>query len=137
MFTIDPPDGAARRVRTVLGALELQPGSLQRLLANNDARSRTTMCRSPVDRQSVSDRLLQPTGNSLGLLSGVSTGVSFFDPAASAPRIHQYSVDVQRQLAGDMSLVAGYVGRAAITSTSTLRSISISYQPNTWRSAGS
>src|SRR5689334_1728101 len=54
--------------------------------------------------------LLQPTGNSLGLLSGVSTGVSFFDPNATAPRMQQYSVDVQRQLPGDMSVVVGYVG---------------------------
>ncbi|MBW8861256.1 MAG: TonB-dependent receptor, partial [Acidobacteria bacterium] len=54
--------------------------------------------------------LLQPTGNSLGLLSGVSTGVSFFDPNATAPRMQQYSVDLQRQLPGDMSVVVGYVG---------------------------
>ena len=54
--------------------------------------------------------LLRPTGNTLGLLSGASSGVSFFDPNATAPRVQQFSVDVQRQLAGDMSIVAGYVG---------------------------
>src|SRR5207237_7545560 len=54
--------------------------------------------------------LLQPSGNSQGLLSGVSTGVSFFDPDATAPRMQQYSVDVQRQLPGDMSVVVGDVG---------------------------
>jgi hypothetical protein len=43
-------------------------------------------------------------------LSGASTGISFFDPNATAPRVHQYSVDIQRQLPGNMSLVAGYVG---------------------------
>jgi len=54
--------------------------------------------------------LLQPTGNSLGLLSGTSTGVSFFDPDATAPRMQQYSVDLQRQLPGGVSVVVGYVG---------------------------
>src|SRR6185295_16969608 len=54
--------------------------------------------------------LLQPTGNSLGPLSGVSSGVSFFDPEATAPRMQQYSVDVQRQLPGNMSAIVGYVG---------------------------
>src|SRR4029077_20345086 len=53
---------------------------------------------------------LKPTGNSLGLLSGVSSGVSFFDPGATAPRMQQYSVDIQRQLAGNMSAIVGYVG---------------------------
>src|SRR6185503_18936602 len=54
--------------------------------------------------------LLQPSGNSLGLLSGASSGVSFFDPNGSAPRIQQYSADLQRELRGNMSLGAGYVG---------------------------
>ncbi len=54
--------------------------------------------------------LLQPTGNSLGLLSGVSSGISFFDPSATAPRLQQYSVDVQRELPGHMSAIVGYVG---------------------------
>src|SRR5207237_3518119 len=56
--------------------------------------------------------LLQPSGNSQGLLSGVSTGVSFFDPDATAPRMQQAFGDVQRQLPGDMSVVVGYVGSA-------------------------
>jgi len=54
--------------------------------------------------------LLRPSGNSLGLLSGVSSGVSFFDPQATAPRMQQYSFDIQRQLPGNMSAIVGYVG---------------------------
>jgi trimeric autotransporter adhesin len=54
--------------------------------------------------------ILPPSGNSLGLLSGASSGVSFFDPNATAPRMQQYSADVQRELPGGMSLSLGYVG---------------------------
>jgi trimeric autotransporter adhesin len=54
--------------------------------------------------------LLQPTGNSLGLASGASSGISFFDPNATAPRMQQYSVDLQRELPGNISVGAGYVG---------------------------
>jgi len=54
--------------------------------------------------------LLQPTGNSLGLASGASSGISFFDRSATAPRIQQYSADVQRELPGNISVSAGYVG---------------------------
>ncbi len=56
------------------------------------------------------DGLLQPTGNTLGLASGVSSGVSFFDPSGTAPRVQQYSVDLQRELPGNMSVGVGYVG---------------------------
>src|SRR6185436_10613711 len=35
---------------------------------------------------------------------------SFFDPNGKAPRIQQYSVDLQRELGGNMSLGIGYVG---------------------------
>jgi hypothetical protein len=54
--------------------------------------------------------LLQPTGNSLGLASGASSAVSFFDPDGSAPRVQQYSADLQRELGGNTSIGIGYVG---------------------------
>src|SRR5204862_290028 len=54
--------------------------------------------------------LLQPTGNSLGLASGASSAISFFDPEATAPRIQQYSIDYQRELPGNISAGVGYVG---------------------------
>ena len=60
------------------------------------------------------------------MLTGVSTSISFIDPERDAPRVHQYSVDMQRQLPGDMSIGLTYMGadrpapaRSATTSTST------------------
>jgi hypothetical protein len=50
------------------------------------------------------------SGNSLGLLTGVSSSVTFVDPSRDAPRVHQYSVDMQRQLPGDMSVGVTYMG---------------------------
>jgi len=54
--------------------------------------------------------LLQPSGNALGLLTGVSSAISFYDPNATAPRIQQWSADVQRELPGGMNVSVGYMG---------------------------
>jgi hypothetical protein len=54
--------------------------------------------------------LQQPTGSSLGLLTGVGGNVEFVDQTKGAPRVHQYSVDVQRELPGNMAVTIGYVG---------------------------
>jgi trimeric autotransporter adhesin len=54
--------------------------------------------------------LTQPSGNARGLLTGVSSSVSFVDETRDAPRVHQYSFDVQRELPGRMSLTVGYIG---------------------------
>lgn len=54
--------------------------------------------------------LIAPTGNARGMLTGVSSSVSFVDPTRTAPRVHQYSADVQRQLTDDMSVTIGYTG---------------------------
>lgn len=50
------------------------------------------------------------SGNASGLLTGVSTSISFIDPNRTAPRVHQYSVDMQRQLPGEMSIGVTYMG---------------------------
>ena len=50
------------------------------------------------------------SGNSLGMLTGVSSAVTFIDQNRDAPRVHQYSVDMQRQLGGDMSIGLTYMG---------------------------
>jgi hypothetical protein len=109
VFSINP--------RTVLRGgygLFWAPWNYSPVLSNGYSQTTTLVQNNNVPITSIDNPfptgLLQPTGNSLGLLTGTSTGVSFFDPSASAPRIHQYSVDLQRQLAGDMSLVVGYVG---------------------------
>ncbi len=54
--------------------------------------------------------LVQPSGNSLGLLTGVGGDVYFIDPNKSAPRVQQYSVDLQRELTGGVSVAVGYTG---------------------------
>src|SRR5262249_21873195 len=54
--------------------------------------------------------LLQPIGSSLGLLTGVGGNIGFIDQTKGSPRVHQYSVDVQRELPGQMAITVGYVG---------------------------
>lgn len=50
------------------------------------------------------------SGNASGLLTGVSSSISFTDPDRDAPRVHQYSADIQRQLPGDLSVGLTYMG---------------------------
>lgn len=50
------------------------------------------------------------SGNSDGMLTGASSSLTFVDPDRDAPRVHQYSVDMQRQLPGDMSVGVTYMG---------------------------
>ncbi len=54
--------------------------------------------------------LQRPFGSSLGLLTGVGGSINYIDQEKGAPIVHQYSVDVQRELAGDMAVTIGYMG---------------------------
>jgi hypothetical protein len=54
--------------------------------------------------------LAQPSGNSLGLLTGAGGDIYFIDPNKGAPRVQQYSADFQRELGGGVSLSLGYTG---------------------------
>ena len=54
--------------------------------------------------------LLKPTGNAAGLLTGVGSDVTSFDQQFHAPRVQQFSVDVERELPGHVALQAGYIG---------------------------
>jgi trimeric autotransporter adhesin len=54
--------------------------------------------------------LVQPKGNSLGPLSGVGTNIAYVDQNSTAPRVQQYSVDFQRELAGNQAILVSYVG---------------------------
>jgi hypothetical protein len=54
--------------------------------------------------------LVQPSGNSLGLLTGVGGDVYFIDPHKGAPRVQQYSVDLQRELGDGINVSVGYTG---------------------------
>jgi hypothetical protein len=54
--------------------------------------------------------LVQPSGSSRGLLTGTGGEIRFVDPEKGAPRVQQYSADMQRELPGGMSLLLGYMG---------------------------
>jgi hypothetical protein len=54
--------------------------------------------------------LIPPTGNSLGVASGIGQDFSLPDPNSKSPRVQQYSVDVQRQLPYGIAAEVGYVG---------------------------
>jgi len=54
--------------------------------------------------------LVQPAGSAAGLLAGVGTTIRYVDQNKGAPRVQQYSVDLQRELAGSMSVTLSYIG---------------------------
>ncbi|MGH9387584.1 MAG: carboxypeptidase regulatory-like domain-containing protein [Vicinamibacterales bacterium] len=56
------------------------------------------------------DGLTPITGNALGPLTGVSSAITVIDPNRDAPRVHQYSADIQRELRGNMSVGLTYMG---------------------------
>jgi hypothetical protein len=54
---------------------------------------------------------LTPTsGNTLGLLTGTGSDITFIDPNKGAPRVQQYSFDLQREFPGGVSVSVGYTG---------------------------
>jgi hypothetical protein len=54
--------------------------------------------------------IVQPLGNSLRALSGVGTSISYVDQNSTAPRVQQWSIDVQRELPGAMAINFQYLG---------------------------
>jgi hypothetical protein len=54
--------------------------------------------------------ILPPIGSSQGLLGLVGSSIDVIDQNKGAPYVHQYSVDVQRELRGNMALSVGYTG---------------------------
>ncbi len=54
--------------------------------------------------------VIQPSGSSLGLLTGTGGDIYFVDPNKGAPRAYQYSADLQRELPWGLSLTLGYAG---------------------------
>ena len=53
---------------------------------------------------------LQPVGNSLGPLTGVGGQIEFIDQDKKAPYVQQYSVDIARELPGNMAIGFEYSG---------------------------
>jgi hypothetical protein len=54
--------------------------------------------------------LQQPAGSSQGLLTGVGGSIEYVDQNKGSPRVHQYSVDIQRELGKQLAVTIGYVG---------------------------
>jgi trimeric autotransporter adhesin len=52
----------------------------------------------------------QPTGNSRGALTNLDSNISYVDQNRTAPRVQQFSVDLQRELPGNVVFLASYVG---------------------------
>ena len=52
----------------------------------------------------------QPVGNALGALTGVGSQIEFIDQNRKAPYVQQYSVDISRELAGNIAVGFEYVG---------------------------
>lgn len=54
--------------------------------------------------------VLQPAGNGLGPLAGVGGQIEFIDQNKRAPYVQQYSIDVNRELPGNMAIGFEYAG---------------------------
>jgi hypothetical protein len=57
--------------------------------------------------------ILRPVGSSLGLATFIGQGFSFNDPTRNIPLTHQFSLEVQRELPGQMMVSLAYVGNRA------------------------
>ena len=54
--------------------------------------------------------VVQPAGNSRGALTGVGGQIEFIDQTKESPYVQQYSVDLSRELPGNMAVGFEYVG---------------------------
>jgi hypothetical protein len=54
--------------------------------------------------------VLAPSGNAKGYLTGVGSSVTTWHQAAESPMVHQFSLDIQRELPGQIAVQVGYVG---------------------------
>lgn len=52
----------------------------------------------------------QPTGNSLGALTGAGGSIDFNDQNARSPYMQQWSLDIQRELGAGVAVKIGYLG---------------------------
>ena len=82
-----------------------QVGYTQNTILVQSATNPTTTLSNPFPNGLVPTRQ-----NSLGTLSGVGTTTSFVDQDSTAPRVQQYSFDLQRELGGNQSLTLSYIG---------------------------
>jgi hypothetical protein len=69
--------------------------------------------------------LAKPTGSSLGDLTGIGQALSIIDPRSKSPRVHQYSIDIQRQLPFGVAVEVGFVGSRSTHLTQATANINI------------
>jgi hypothetical protein len=78
--------------------------------SNNTSAPQTTVTPAVSMTNPFPNGLVGPSGNSLGLLAGAGTNINFIDETRQAPRVQQYTVDLQRELGADMAVHVSYVG---------------------------
>jgi trimeric autotransporter adhesin len=71
----------------------------------NSSRSNPTTLENPFPTG-----IQQPSGNSRGALTNLDSIISFVDQTRSAPRVHQFSADLQRELPANMAVTLSYIG---------------------------
>ena len=54
--------------------------------------------------------ITEPQGNSLGLATGAGSVIDFVDQDSKPGYVQQYSLDLQRELPGEMAIAVGYMG---------------------------
>jgi hypothetical protein len=78
--------------------------------SNSTSSPQTTVTPTVTLTNPFPNGLVAPSGNSLGLLAGAGTSINFVDQNRTAPRVQQYTVDVQRELGADMAVTVSYIG---------------------------
>ena len=78
--------------------------------SNNTSSPQTTVTPTVSMTNAFPNGLVKPSGNNLGLLAGAGTNINFVDETRKAPRVQQYTVDLQRELGNNMAITFSYVG---------------------------
>ena len=116
VYSLNERDRAARRLRPLLGAVQL---SDSQHLGEQLRPGRLQPEHDPHQQPQQSDRhfenpfpngIEQPSGNSRRALTNLDSNISYVDQNRTAPRVQQFSVDLQRELPGNMALTVGYMG---------------------------
>ena len=88
----------------LLGAVQLSRRRARRRATTDRSASRRTRSLSQSRTNPVTltnpfpNGVAQPTGNCLGALTNLDSNISFVDQNRTAPRVQQFSVDLQREL---------------------------------------
>jgi hypothetical protein len=78
--------------------------------SNNTSSPQSTVTPTVSMTNAFPNGLVGPSGNKLGLLAGAGTNINFVDETRKAPRVQQYTVELQRELGADTSIRVSYVG---------------------------